>query len=104
VESGGRIALRTKTGVVRASLVRVDRANDLVLLKAEGQYTALPLSAGPALSLGAIVFTVGFPNPEVQGLEAKLTRGEISSVAGVATTPAITRLACRFNRATLEVR
>jgi S1-C subfamily serine protease len=37
--------------------------------------------------LGASVFTIGFPNAVVQGLEPKLTRGEISSLAGIADDP-----------------
>ncbi len=87
VESAQRIELRTKTGTVAASLVRLDRVNDLALLKADGEYMALPLSTGPALSLGTAVFTVGFPNPGLQGLEAKLTKGDISSLAGAHDDP-----------------
>jgi S1-C subfamily serine protease len=33
------------------------------------------------------VFTIGFPNPGVQGLQPKLTRGKISSLAGVQDDP-----------------
>ena len=33
------------------------------------------------------VFTIGFPNTGVQGLEPKLTRGDISSLAGMRDDP-----------------
>jgi S1-C subfamily serine protease len=34
-----------------------------------------------------MVFTIGYPEPEVQGVEPKLTRGEINSLAGLRDDP-----------------
>jgi S1-C subfamily serine protease len=39
------------------------------------------------VKLGESVFTVGFPNPGVQGMQVKVTRGEISSLAGAQDNP-----------------
>lgn len=34
------------------------------------------------MKLGDTVFTIGFPNPQLQGVEPKLTDGKINSLAG----------------------
>jgi len=87
VTNATRIQVGTKQGVLPAELVQTDEANDVALLKVEGTFAALPLAATNNSNLGAAVFTVGFPNPGVQGLQPKLTRGEISSLAGVQDDP-----------------
>src|SRR5208282_6623350 len=56
------------------------------LLKVDGKFASLPLATN-GMALGESVFTVGFPNPGVQGMQPKLTRGEISSLAGVQDDP-----------------
>jgi len=53
------------------------------LLKVSGIFNPLPISTNRQVRLGQSVFTIGFPNPDMQGLEPKLTRGEISSLAGM---------------------
>ncbi|MSU42832.1 MAG: serine protease, partial [Pedosphaera sp.] len=65
-----------------AKVVKVDKANDLTLLKAEGKFVALPVAASRGVRLGATVATVGFPNIGLQGFSPKLTKGEIGSLAG----------------------
>src|ERR1039458_4939465 len=57
------------------------------VLKVDGTFRALPVTAQPRVKMGDTVFTIGFPNPEIQGVEPKLTRGEISSMAGVQDNP-----------------
>jgi S1-C subfamily serine protease len=57
------------------------------VLKVDGAFQALPVTAQPHVKLGEAVFTIGFPNPGVQGVEPKLTRGEISSMAGIRDNP-----------------
>src|SRR5207302_7312555 len=52
-----------------------------------GTFRAIPLAPESRVKLGEAVFTVGFPNPDVQGVEPKLTRGEISSLAGIHDDP-----------------
>ena len=68
-------------------MVEADPANDLALLQTFGRFEALPIQPSGEVRLGESVLTVGFPNPAVQGMQPKLTRGEISSVSGVADDP-----------------
>jgi S1-C subfamily serine protease len=87
VTNATRIMVGAKQGVFPAELIQSDVANDIALLKVDGMFSPLPLSAHNSEKLGESVFTVGFPNPGMQGLQPKLTRGEISSLAGVQDNP-----------------
>ncbi|MFH0795105.1 MAG: tetratricopeptide repeat-containing serine protease family protein [bacterium] len=88
VVSGSQsIKIGMEQGLLPAKIVKVDAANDVAILKVEGDFSALPLGASRDVKLGASVFTVGFPNVQLQGLTPKLTRGEISSLAGVQDDP-----------------
>ena len=87
VTNATHILVGTKQGVIPAELIQSDVANDIALLKVEGTFSPLPLSANNTVRLGESVFTVGFPNPGMQGLQPKLTRGEISSLAGFQDSP-----------------
>lgn len=69
-------------------MVKVDAANDLALLKAEGRFAALPVVASRGMRLGSTVATVGFPNVALQGFAPKvLAHGqgarEIAALSGV---------------------
>ncbi len=80
------IDLRLADGkVVPASVEAVDRKNDLAVLKAGHRPSAwLPVSKGEKeLGLGQMVFTIGYPNALIQGLEPKFTDGKISSQTGM---------------------
>jgi S1-C subfamily serine protease len=55
------VRLVTAAGVISAKVVKVDAANDLALLKAEGKFAALPVATSRAVRLGGTVATVGFP-------------------------------------------
>ena len=63
-------------------VVKVDAANDLALLKAEGKFSSLSIAASRAMKLGGTVATVGFPNIGLQGFAPKFARGEIASLSG----------------------
>jgi TPR repeat protein len=82
-----RVELFTAVGTVSAKVVKVDVANDLALLKAEGRFALLPIVASRAMRLGGTVATVGFPNIGLQGISPKLTKGEITSLAGAKDDP-----------------
>jgi len=82
-ESGSRVRLLSDAGLVEAKVVKVDKANDLALLKAEGNFTALPVITSRGVRLGGTAATVGFPNTGLQGFAPKLAKGEIASLAGV---------------------
>ena len=79
--------VRSPSGSLPARLIKKDRTIDVAVLKVDGAFRALPVAAQPRVKLGDAVFTIGFPNPVVQGVEPKLTRGEISSMAGVRDNP-----------------
>ena len=80
---GATVRIVTAAGTISAKVVKVDKANDLSLLKAEGKFVALPVAASRGVRLGATVATVGFPNIGLQGFSPKLAKGEIGSLAGV---------------------
>ncbi len=63
---------RAGEGFLSAKVVKVDAANDLALLKAEGRFAPLPIAASRAVKLGGTVATVGFPNIGLQGFAPKL--------------------------------
>jgi TPR repeat protein len=79
--------IQTPMGSIPAQLVKQDRTNDLALLKVTGTFQALPIALEARAKLGDPVFTIGFPNYVVQGVAPKLTRGEISSLAGIRDNP-----------------
>jgi len=76
------IQVGTKHGLFNAELVQSDPDRDVALLKVAGTFSSLPLAKSNNVSLGEAVFTIGFPHPDRQGWQPKLTRGEISSLSG----------------------
>ena len=82
VEGANQVRLVTSAGLISAKVVKVDAANDLALLKAEGRFAALPVAASRGVKLGGTVATVGFPNIGLQGFAPKLAKGEIASLSG----------------------
>ena len=63
--------------------MKVDAANDLALLKAEGRFSPLSITTSRTVRLGSTVATVGFPNVGLQGFAPKLAKGEIAALSGV---------------------
>jgi S1-C subfamily serine protease len=59
----------------------------VALLKVTGKFSALPVASSRGAKLGEAVFTIGFPNIDLQGLAPKLTKGEISSLTGMQDDP-----------------
>ena len=84
VRGATRVRVLTSTGLIPAKLIQVDAANDLALLKAEGQFAGLPIVPSRTAQLGSTVATVGFPNIGLQGFAPKLAKGEIASLSGAA--------------------
>ena len=87
IENNKKLKVKTRTGAYDAKVVKADRSRDLALLKVEGQFSALPIGDESPAPLGETVFTIGFPNVEVQGLEPKYTDGKISSLSGLHDDP-----------------
>lgn len=105
VEGASKIVVKGRYLALGAALVKVDKTNDLALLKITGAYppgsftnrSLLQSSRLMAVSakfrplrvvnssdikLGDSVSTLGFPNLDLQGSTPKFTRGEINSLAG----------------------
>lgn len=87
VGNSRHIRLLTSAGFVSATLVKVDKANDLAVLKAEGCFVPLPIVSSQRVRLGSTVVTIGFPNIGLQGFAPKLARGEIASLTGIQDDP-----------------
>jgi hypothetical protein len=87
IDKATKILVKTKDGELPAKLVKIDARNDLAVLKVEGKFNPLPVASSRGVSLGAEVFTVGYPHVSVQGLSPKLTKGAINSLAGVKDDP-----------------
>jgi hypothetical protein len=84
VDGASRIVVNTKRGSFPAKVVKLDSANDIAIIKVSGSgFSSLPMIPSRAAKLGDSVFTVGFPNPQMQGTEPKFTDGKISSLSGV---------------------
>lgn len=70
-----------------ASKVAKDEANDLAIIRIDGEFPYLEIKGSEETMIGEEIFTVGFPNPELQGYEPKMTAGVISSMSGVQDDP-----------------
>ena len=64
--------LLTGAGLIDATVVKVDAANDLAWLKAVGRFAPLPVAASRTVKLGGTVATVGFPDIGLQGFAPKV--------------------------------
>lgn len=94
VTSGHVIQDATKVVVIiegretDASVISVDKSNDLALLKVAGdRFHPLSIAVSRSVHLGDTVFTVGFPNVLLQGSSPKLAKGEIASLNGIKDDP-----------------
>jgi TPR repeat protein len=112
VEDASRIVVKTKHLAMAAQVVRVDKENDLALLKIVGafppalgtnrasylnpetrlasvasRFRPLIIIDSDAVKLGESISTLGFPNLQLQGAEPKFTRGEVNSLSGIKDDP-----------------
>lgn len=64
-------------------VVKTDQANDLAVLRLPNyKGDALPLGRAGNLHAGDRVYTLGFPAPELLGVEPKFTDGVVSALSG----------------------
>ena len=88
VKDSSKVEVKYKMRDWPAEIINVDEANDLALLKVKGaDFEALAISRKDSADLGDEVFTIGFPNITMQGMEPKYTDGRISSLAGMQDDP-----------------
>jgi S1-C subfamily serine protease len=85
--AASRIQLKYGVREIPARLIWSNADHDVALLKADGWFAALPMVASSSVRLGESIFTIGFPNTDVQGLSPKFSRGEISALAGMQDDP-----------------
>ena len=84
VKDASEIKLITNEGSKTAIIVKADTINDIAILKAENaEYVSLPIKSSMGVNLGTEVFTLGFPNLQIQGFQPKYTKGNISSLSGI---------------------
>lgn len=70
-----------------AQVIKLDRVNDIAVLAVHGaRFAPLPLRTDEP-KLGDKVFTIGFPNPDIQGQAPKYTDGSISALSGLQDDP-----------------
>jgi hypothetical protein len=81
VKDATKVRLLTGAGLIDAKVVRVDAANDLALLKADGRFAPLPIAASRPVALGGTVATVGFPDIGLQGFQ-RANRNWFAAVHG----------------------
>jgi TPR repeat protein/S1-C subfamily serine protease len=87
VNGATQIDVQTPSGRFSAKVVQVDAANDVALIKINGSFKPSPIISSKNVQLGQSVFTIGYPNIDLQGYSQKLTKGEISSMDGVQDDP-----------------
>jgi S1-C subfamily serine protease len=89
IQDAKRIEVNYRGHLLQAKVAGDDQANDLALLKVEGgNFQPLAISSKDTADLGQEVFTIGFPNIQLQGIEPKYTDGKISSLSGIQDDPA----------------
>jgi hypothetical protein len=82
IDNADSIEVAIEDHVYPAKLIREDKHNDLALLKISGTFPPLAFSSNRSAQMGQEVFTIGYPNPILQGSSAKLTKGTVASLAG----------------------
>jgi S1-C subfamily serine protease len=88
VKEAATLQVWTDGRLIPARLVRVDAVNDIALLKLDGlKVASLPVISSRDVRTGLDVFTLGFPNIQLQGTEVKYTHGNISSLTGAGDDP-----------------
>lgn len=91
IKDAKKITVRIHNNIYDATVVKSDGVNDLAILRVNGlTFHYLNLISSKDVKLGEKVFTIGYPNPQIQGFNPKLTRGDINSLSGALDD------ACRF--------
>lgn len=88
VKGASKVEVVSKDKSWKAKVIQFDPLNDLAVLQVEGlELPAIPIRQSADVKVGQTVFTVGFPNIELQGSNPKMTKGDISSLTGLQDAP-----------------
>jgi TPR repeat protein len=88
VEKASRVEVVHAEQSYPAQIILQDESTDVAVLKIEGtHFPCLPLVSSAAAKTGDWVFTMGFPQIQVQGSEGKFTEGSISALSGLRDNP-----------------
>jgi S1-C subfamily serine protease len=87
IRNAKKVRIRARSETLDAQIVKASHLFDLAVLKVKGSFRALPLDFLREVHLGDAVFTIGFPNVDIQGSAPKYTDGKISSLSGVEDDP-----------------
>ena len=88
------IKVDSETESYNAVVAFADKVLDVAVLQVTKLPSIEPLALGLStrIDLADDVFTIGFPNTSIQGFSPKYTRGEISSLAGLADDPHLVQI------------
>ena len=87
VSAASAVSVHWQNKAYPANLLKVDKANDIALLRIDARTTPLAFSTVRSVRVGDEVCTIGFPNVDIQGQSSKFTKGTISSVTGAQDDP-----------------
>lgn len=82
VDDSDRVSIYYGGKMLNAEVVKVSKVVDLAILKVPQSVIGLEISSEEPQP-GNDVFAIGYPQPALQGLEAKVTKGVISSSKGL---------------------
>ena len=82
IKDANEIKIAIEGNTYQAKLISDDPNNDLALLKINGSFPAIAFSSNRSAKMGQEVFTIGYPNPSLQGVNAKITKGIVNSLTG----------------------
>ena len=68
---------------LEATIVAMDPANDVAILKVDAQTVPIPLAPSFTGVKGEEVLTLGFPLVAIEGQEQKATFGRINALSGI---------------------
>lgn len=87
VSNASHLEVITAQGRQTAKILQIDNSNDIAVIKCEGAFEAIPIASSKGIRLGQTIFSIGFPNIQIQGTSPKMTKGEISSLNGYQDDP-----------------
>ena len=82
IPNAAKVSLKIGDECVAAKFIKTDKETDLALLKVDGTFNALEFSPKRQENLGQSIFTMGYPQPQLQGVTPKVTKGVISGLEG----------------------